>query len=149
MGAIDEQVDRENSIMRVRGAASATVRATFSSMEKLAASRVTHLYSLMDSAYDAADIRNWINACGRKPIIDANKRIGGTAETMDPATKRRYAIRSTVERSNADLKDWLLPLKLLVKGHKKVSFCLFSGVDCLAAVKILQQLVLPELEAAA
>lgn len=118
-------------------------------MEKLTASRVTHLYSLMDSAYDAADIRNWINACGRKPIIDANKRAGGTAEPMDPATKRRYAIRSTVERSNAHLKDWLLPSKLLVKGHKKASFCLLSGVVCLAAVKILQQMVLPELEAAA
>ena len=110
-------------------------------MEKLTAARVTHLYSLMDSAYDPADTRSCINACGRKPIIDANKRGGDTAERMDPAAKRRYAIRSAVERSNAHLKDWLLPSKMLVKGHKKVSFCLFSGVVCLAAVKILQQMI--------
>lgn len=112
-------------------------------MENITASRVTHLYSLMDSAYDAADIRSWISACGRKAIIEANKRGRKTAQAMDPATRRRYAIRSTVERSNAHLKDWLLPSKLLVKGHKKVSFCLLSGVVCLAAVKILQQMVLP------
>jgi transposase len=118
-------------------------------MEKLTASRVTHLYSLMDSAYDAADIRSWISACGRKAIIEANKRGRKTAQAMDPATRRRYAIRSTVERSNAHLKDRLLPTKLLVKGHKKVSFCLLSGVVCPAAVKILQQMVLPEFEAAA
>ena len=88
-------------------------------MEKLTASRVTHLYSLMDSACDVADIRSWINACGRKPIIDANKRGSGTAEATDPATKRRYAIRSTVERSNAHLKGLLLPSELLVKGQRR------------------------------
>ena len=63
-------------------------------MEKLTASRVRHPYSLMDSACDAADIRSWISACGRK------------------------AIRSTVERSNAHLKDWWLPSKLPVKGQR-------------------------------
>jgi hypothetical protein len=118
-------------------------------MEKLTASRVTHLYSPMDCARDAADIRSWISACGRKAIIEPNKRGGKTAQAMDPATRRRYAIRSTVERSNAHLKDRLLPSKLLVKGHKEVSFCLLSGVVCPAAVKILQQMVPPELEAAA
>lgn len=68
---------------------------------------------------------------------------------MHPATGRRYATRSTVERSNAHLEERLLPSRLPVKGHKKVSFCLLAGVVCVAAVKILQQMVLPELEVAA
>jgi len=118
-------------------------------MEKITASRVTHLYSLMDSAYDAAEIRGWIAACGRKAIIEPNRRRSADSEVMDPATRERYAIRSTVERSNAHLKDWLLPSKLLVKGHNKASFCLMCGVVSLAAIKILQQIVLPELEPAA
>lgn len=112
-------------------------------------SQVTHPYSLMDSAYDAAEIRGWIAACGRKAIIEPNRRGSTDTEVMDPATRKRFAIRSTVERSNAHLKDWLLPSKLLVKGHRKVSFCLMCGVVSLAAIKTLQQIMLPQLEAAA
>lgn len=118
-------------------------------MEKVTSSRVTHLYSLMDSAYDAAEIRGWITACGRKAIIEPNRRGSTDTEAMDPATRKRFAIRSTVERSNAHLKDWVLPSKLLVKGHRNVSFCLMCGVVSLAAIKILQQIMLPQLEAAA
>lgn len=36
--------------------------------------RVTHLYSLMDSAYDAEPIRSFIVASERIPIIDRNPR---------------------------------------------------------------------------
>lgn len=63
-----------------------------------------------------------------------------TAATLFPT------IYHALKHRNAP--DWLLPSKLPVKGHKKVSFCLLSGVVCLSAIKILQQLVLPELETA-
>jgi len=65
---------------------------------------------------------------------------------MDEAQKQRFRIRSTVERLNAHLKDWVLPSKLMVKGFKKVNFVLMSGVVTLAAVKILQNFILPAIQ---
>ncbi len=47
----------------------------------ITASRVTSLYDLMDSAYDAPEIRDKSRALGHVPIIDANPRRGGKAAT--------------------------------------------------------------------
>lgn len=117
-------------------------------LEKMSEARVTHLYSLMDAAYDAQAIKNYITANQRVALIDPNKRRKESVP-MDPAAKKRFKIRSTVERSNAHLKDWLLPTNILVRGHEKVSHCLMTGVVCLAAIKILQYFILPKLEQAA
>ena len=116
-------------------------------MEKLTERNVTHLYSLMDAAYDAPEIRDYIGRRGRVALIDHNKRRKDSREHMDPAMKQRFRIRTTVERSNSHLKDWLLPSKLMVRGHKKVTFCIMTGVVCLAAIKILQHFILPALQA--
>lgn len=43
-------------------------------LERITEQRVNHLYSLMDSAYDAKTIRDFITDNGRIPIIDPNKR---------------------------------------------------------------------------
>ena len=118
-------------------------------MEKLTERNITHLYSLMDSAYDAVEIRDYITARGRVALIDQNKRRNDSRKPMDSAAKKRFRIRSTVERSNSHLKDWLLPSKLMIRGYTKVTFCLMSGVLCLAAMKILQYYILPALESAA
>jgi transposase/IS5 family transposase len=114
-------------------------------LEKMSEKRVIHLYSLMDAAYDAPEIREYSQARGRIALIDQNKRRKDSREPMDPAQKARFKIRSTVERTNSHLKDWLLPAKLLVKGFRKVNFVLMAGVVCLAALKILQQFILPTL----
>jgi hypothetical protein len=37
-------------------------------------------------------------------------------------------MRTEAEGANSILKDWLLPGKLYVKGHTKVSFVLFGPV---------------------
>ena len=116
-------------------------------MEKLTERNVTHLYSLMDAAYDAPEIQDYIGAKGRIALIDHNKRRKDFREPMDPAMKQRFKIRSTVERSNAHLKDWLLPSIIMVRGYKKINFCVMTGVLCLAAIKILQYFILPKLEA--
>ena len=115
-------------------------------MEKLSGQKIQHLYSLMDSAYDAAPIHEFIRAQGRVPLIDPNKRRGTDQVTFSPAEKERFKIRTTVERANAHLKDWLLPGQIFVRGYQKVSFVLMCGVVCLAALKILQHFVLPELQ---
>jgi len=114
-------------------------------LERMSSERVTHLYSLMDSAYDAKPIMDFIIGKGKIPIIDPNKRRK-QQRVLSPAEKQRFKIRSTVERSNAHLKDWLIPSKIMVRGPDKVSHCLLTGVLCLAAIKILQYCILPGLQ---
>lgn len=112
-------------------------------MEKLTERKITFLYSVMDSAYDATPIATYITGKGRVPLIDPNKRRGSEHRSFDPAQKERFKIRTTVERANAHLKDWLVPSQILVRGVAKVSFQLLCGVLCLAALKILQYFILP------
>jgi len=118
-------------------------------MEKLTERKICHLYSLMDSAYDAQEIRTYIATKGRVAIIEGNKRKGKSGRRLDAAEKQRFKIRTTVERANSYLKDWLLGGKVYVRGIRKVRFHVMSGVVCLAAVKILQYLVIPRLDARA
>jgi transposase len=113
-------------------------------MEKLTERKVTFLYSVMDSAYDAKPVKTYIGGKGRVPLIDPNKRRGSERMTFTPAQKDRFKIRTTVERANAHLKDWLIPTQIFVRGVKKISFQLLCGVLCLAALKILQYFFLPE-----
>ena len=114
-------------------------------LEKMTETRVTHLYSLMDAAYDSDTIDSFIQQRGRVALIDHNKRRNDTRPGFDPATKRRYAIRTTVERTNSHLKDWFLSSPYFVKGIKKVTFQVMCGVLCLTAIKILQFFIAPSL----
>jgi hypothetical protein len=111
-------------------------------MEKMTENKVTFCYSLMDAAYDTVHIKTFIEGRGRVPIIDPNKRNDPSRPPLDPAKKERYKMRTEVERANSILKDWLLPGKLYVKGHAKVSFVLFSAVVCLAALRTIQHFIL-------
>ncbi len=117
-------------------------------MEKLTERRVTHLYSVMDAAYDAAEIRSYIAAKGRVPLIDTNRRRDGSAKTFDPAEKERFKVRSSAERANSTLRDWLIGPGLYVRGIGKVSFKLILATVVLAAIKILQHLIEPRLKVA-
>ncbi|MEX2444998.1 MAG: hypothetical protein WD492_15460 [Alkalispirochaeta sp.] len=99
----------------------------------------------MDAAYDAAEISDYILATGRVALTDRNKRRNDTLPPIDPASRTRFQIRSTVERSNAHLKDWLLPDKLVVQSYEKVIFYLMTGVVYLAAIKILQYMIMTEI----
>jgi len=112
-------------------------------MEKLTERKVRFLYSLMDSAYDAGPLRSLILSRNRVPIIEYNKRRG-PEQYFDPAEKQRFKIRSTVERTNAHLKDWLIGPAIYVKGPKKVMQRLMLGVVVLTSLKILQYIERPE-----
>ncbi|MDP2815463.1 MAG: transposase, partial [Rectinemataceae bacterium] len=118
-------------------------------MEKLTGKKVNHLYSVMDAAYDAKPVDGFIRSENRIPLIDPNRRSKSDQRAFDPAEKARFKVRTTVERANAHLKDWLIPNQIFVRGFAKVSFLLMCGVVCLAALKILQYFVLPELESKA
>jgi hypothetical protein len=87
-------------------------------------------------------IDSFIRSRERVPIIDPNNRGDKSRPPLDPAKKERYKMRTEVERANSILKDWLLPVKLYVKGHPKVSFVLFSAVVYLAALRIIQYFIL-------
>lgn len=117
-------------------------------MEKWTERKLDYLYSVMDSAYDAGPILGYIRSRGRVPLVDPNKRRGSERATFTPAQRERFRVRTTVERANAHLKDWLLPAQLFFRGILKVSFVLMCGVLLLAALKVLQALAPPRSAAA-
>ncbi len=84
----------------------------------MTAGRLVNLYDLMDSAYDAAEIKAHSRALGYVPIIDVNPRRDAALKKQlaEEARRRalvghraaediRYNERSGAERVNANLKD--------------------------------------------
>ena len=57
----------------------------------ITAGRITNLYDLMDSAYDAPEIREKSRSLGHMPIIEANPRRGGKAIAETEARAKRNA----------------------------------------------------------
>jgi Transposase DDE domain/Transposase domain (DUF772) len=115
------------------------------------AQRVTSLYDLSDSAYDAPPIQEQIRLLGHIPIIDANPRRDAArkAELQAEAQRQkllnftyaedvRYRERTTVERVNARLKDEFGGRTVRVRGHAKVMCHLMFGIVALAADQILR-----------
>lgn len=105
----------------------------------MTAGRVTNLYDLMDSAYDAPEIREKSRALGHVPIIDSNPRRGGKAEAeaearakrcarYDLAEDVRYNQRSSAERVNGSLKDNRGGNHVRVRGAPKVFCHLMFGI---------------------
>jgi hypothetical protein len=111
-------------------------------LEKTTEGKVFFCYSLMDAAYDSSVIDSFIRSQERIPIIDPNNRGSESRPPLDSAKKERYKKRTEVKRANSILKDWLLPGKLYVKGHAKVSFVLFGAVLCQAALRMIQYFII-------
>ena len=115
------------------------------------ARRVTSLYDLSDSAYDAPPIHEQSRNLGHIPIIDANPRRDAARKAeLEAEQKRRkllnftyaedvrYRERTTVERVNARLKDEFGGRTVRVRGHTKVMCHLMFGILALAADQILR-----------
>lgn len=107
-------------------------------MSRITAHRVTALYELMDSAYDAEHIRRVVAAQGHVAIIERNSRGNANAIGFDPAAKRRYAERSTAERGNSRLKDEFGLRHVRVRGHAKVHAHIMFGIIALFADQLLK-----------
>ena len=112
--------------------------------------RVTNLYDLMDSAYDAPQIHEYSRQLGHIPLIDihprrdkalkdelANERKRRTAANYQSAEEQRYHERSTVERVNGRLKDEFGARAVRVRGHAKVMCHLMFGILALTADQLL------------
>jgi len=120
-------------------------------LAQITARRVTNLYDLMDSAYDARAIHEQSRSLGHIPLIDVHPRSeqGLKAELQSEQKRRhrlnfndaeavRYNERTTVERVNARLKDEFGGRMVGVRGHAKVMCHLMFGVIALAADQILR-----------
>jgi len=106
---------------------------------KLTAARVSSWYELMDSAYDAAPIRQQSQELGHVPIIEANGRRGKPKE-MEPDRVRRYCHRTQAERFNSRLKDNCGGRFVRVRGHPKVHAHLMFGLLVIFAEALLKLL---------
>lgn len=117
----------------------------------MTAARVTNLYDLMDSAYDAPQIKDHSRSLGHVPIIDVNPRATrGLKEELKAEGKRRrrlghslaeevrYNERSTVERANARIKDEFGGRSVRVRGHAKVLCHLMFGIVGLTVDQLIR-----------
>ena len=120
-------------------------------LARLTASRVDSLYDLMDSAYDAPEIRAFSQKLGHVPIIDLNPRRRPQVKAerkrealaqrrigQVPPEVRRTRERSTVERVNGRLKDEFGGRHLRVRGPGKVWCHLMFGILALTVEQLMR-----------
>lgn len=104
----------------------------------MTAQRVTNLYDLMDSAYDAALIREKSLALGHVPLIDGHTRRGGVKPQFAPHEAQRYKERTTIERVFARLKEEFGARTVRVRGPAKVRTSLLFAIVALTADQLLR-----------
>lgn len=119
----------------------------------LTSQRVTYLYDLMDSAYDANAIRAHSRQLNHVPIIAPHSRRGTKKPSQAPkifpavptpqltwAQQDRFKERTMVERVNARLKDEFGASHIRVRGGPKVMAHLMFGVLALTVDQWLRLL---------
>lgn len=106
-------------------------------MIKMTSKKIMYLYDLMDSAYDAKEIKEESCLLNHVHIIEPNPRRGEPIP-MGPAEAVRYNERSAAERTNARLKEEFGGRKVKVRGYKKVKLHLLFGVITLFADQLLK-----------
>jgi hypothetical protein len=120
-------------------------------LAELSARRITNLYDLMDSAYDAEGVREHSLGLGHVPIIDANPRRDMARKVELQAEEKRRKLlhcataedmrfheRTTVERVNGRLKDEFGAAMVRARGNAKVMCHLMFGIVALTADQILR-----------
>lgn len=106
-------------------------------MIKMTSSKVSYLYDLMDSAYDAGQIYEASRKLDHAPLIDKNPR-GGEAIPMAPHEAVRYNERTVAERCNSRLKEDFGARDVMVRGHAKVKQHLMFGIIALFADTLIK-----------
>lgn len=132
-------------------------------MATLTAQRVTSLYDLMDSAYDAAEIHQHSRSLGHVPLIALGNRtvpiphrslqehLRGydqrrslptrqpcKRQPFTPAEEERFHLRGMSERVNGRLKDEFGGRTLRVRGANKVMAHLMFGILALTVDQLLR-----------
>jgi len=112
----------------------------------MTAQRVTSLYDLMDSAYDATEIMEHSRSLGHVPIVQPVKRRRKEIPFQGPLPSRtftwaeedRFRERTTVERVYARLKDEFGGRQIRVRGAQKIMAHLMFGLLALTADQIMK-----------
>jgi hypothetical protein len=115
----------------------------------MTAARCFNLYDLMDSAYDAPEIRAKSMALGHVPIIDRKTRRGEKAAVEAEARAKRkagyrlaedvrYNQRSSAERVNSNLKDNCGGNHVRVRGAAKVFCHLMLGILVITVEQLMR-----------
>lgn len=120
----------------------------------ITAGRITYLYDLMDSAYDALEIKATSHDLGHVPIIDPHPRNieGGKAEKAAEIERQRrvshraaetirYNERSAAERVNSRVKDDFGGRNIRVRGAPKVMCHLMFGILALTADQLIRLII--------
>jgi transposase len=118
--------------------------------------RITNLYDLADSAYDAPIIREYSRSLGHVPIIDINPRRNAKLKEelraeerrlellhFERPEDRRYKERTNVERVYARLKDEFGGRMTRVRGYAKVMTHLMFGILALTADQLMRLVTQP------
>lgn len=108
-------------------------------LAQMSAGRVTSLYDLADSAYDAKEIRLMSERLGHVALIDHNPRRGEKRE-FAPAQAIRYRQRSSAERVNSHLHDNHGGRHVRVRDAAKVAAHLSFGLLVIAAEQLMTML---------
>jgi hypothetical protein len=119
-------------------------------LAKISSERVTNLYDLMDSAYDAPQIHESSRELGHIPLIDKHPRRDQALKAEIKAENKRcrmagyqtaetvrYKERSTIERVNGRLKDEFGGRVVRVKGAAKVMCHLMFGILALTSNQMM------------
>lgn len=115
-------------------------------MATITTARVTYLYDLMDTAYDATEIIGHSKSAARVPIVRPAKRgpqdvapeDNPAGRTFTWAEEDRFRERTTVERVFARIKDDFGGRGIRVRGAKKVMTHLMFGIVALTVEQILK-----------
>ena len=87
---------------------------------RIADERCDYLYALMDGGYTSERIETFAHSIGKVPIIDRHADRNGNKKEMEPCKAERYKARTTVERTNSELKECFLPGKLYSRDKKGI-----------------------------
>jgi hypothetical protein len=117
----------------------------------MTAERVTSLYDVMDSAYDANAVLQHCRAMGHVPIVKPHGRRNRKTRSILPkifadkkapemtwAQQDRFQERTTVERVYARLKDEFGGRHIRVRGPEKVMAHLMFGLLVLTVDQVLK-----------
>lgn len=120
---------------------------------KLSSERLTYLYELMDSAYDADTIHAYSRELQHEPIIAPHPRRGTKKPSqlpkifppqptpeLDEAQRERFKERTMVERVYGRLKDEFGGSQIRVRGSAKVMAHLMFGVVVLTVDQWLRMI---------
>ena len=107
----------------------------------IAARRVRTLYSLMDSAYDARLLLDYVEGdLAQVPIVERQRFNARTAMPWSAFQVDLFKRRTVIERANSRLKDGFAVDNARVQGHRKIHAHVMLGVILLFAETLLRLL---------